>query len=83
VLAASRACAQAYRVGVRAWGIQFHAEVDGEAIDGWLASGADRDDARAVQLDADAERERTWREIADWTDLGRRLCGRFLELAGR
>jgi GMP synthase (glutamine-hydrolysing) len=83
VLAVSPACAQVYRVGERAWGIQFHAEVDGAAIEGWLASGADGDDARAVQLDADAERERTWREIADWTDLGRRLCERFLELAAR
>jgi GMP synthase (glutamine-hydrolysing) len=81
VLAVNPACAQAYRVGVRAWGIQFHAEVDAAAIEHWLDDGQDDDDAREVGLDIEAERRRTWREIAAWNDLGRALCGRFLELA--
>ena len=81
VLAVSPACAQAYRVGERAWGIQFHAEVDSAAVEYWLDDGADGEDVREVSLDIEAERQRTWREIADWTDLGRTLCARFLEVA--
>ena len=81
VLAVSPACAQAYRVGDRAWGIQFHAEVDSAAIEHWLDDGADGEDVREVSLDIEAERQRTWREIAAWSDLGRALCGRFLEVA--
>jgi GMP synthase (glutamine-hydrolysing) len=81
VLAVNPACAQAYRVAERAWGIQFHAEVDSAAIEQWLDDGADGEDAREIGLDAVGVRERTWREIAAWNDLGRGLCGRFLELA--
>jgi GMP synthase-like glutamine amidotransferase len=81
VLAVSPACAQAYRVGERAWGIQFHAEVDSAAIEYWLDDGADGEDVREVSLDIEAERQRTWREIAAWNDLGRALCSRFLEVA--
>ena len=81
VLAVNPFCAQAYRVAERAWGIQFHAEVDSAAIEKWLDDGADGEDAREAGLDPDAERERTWREIAAWNELGRGLCGRFLEVA--
>jgi GMP synthase (glutamine-hydrolysing) len=81
VLAVSEACAQAYRVGERAWGIQFHAEVDSAAIEHWLDDGADGEDVREVGLDIEAERQRTWREIAAWNDFGRALCGRFLDVA--
>ena len=83
VLAANAACAQAYRVGERAWGIQFHAEVDGATVEHWLDDGKDDDDVREAQVDIEAVRERTAREIAGWTRIGRGLCARFLELAGR
>jgi GMP synthase-like glutamine amidotransferase len=81
VLAVSPACAQAYRIGARAWGIQFHAEVNQASIEYWLDDGGDDEDAREVNLDVDDVRERTIREIADWTDFGRGLCTRFLEAA--
>ena len=81
VLAANAACAQAYRVAERAWGIQFHAEVDAATIDHWLDDGQDQEDVREVALDIDAVRERTCSEIGAWTELGRRLCARFLEVA--
>jgi GMP synthase (glutamine-hydrolysing) len=81
VLAVSPACAQAYRVGARAWGIQFHAEVDSAAIEYWLDDGADGEDVREVSLDVEAERERTRREIAAWNDFGRGLCARFIDVA--
>ena len=46
----------AFRAGERAWGIQFHPEVDGPALDGWYASyaswlveaGVPEPDARAA-----------------------------------
>jgi GMP synthase (glutamine-hydrolysing) len=81
LLAVGRGCAQAYRVGERAWGIQFHAEVDTATIDYWLDDGKDGEDVREVGLDIDAVRERTRREIGGWNALGRNLCGRFLALA--
>jgi GMP synthase (glutamine-hydrolysing) len=81
VLAVNPACAQAYRVAERAWGIQFHAEVDAATIEHWLDDGKDGDDVREVNLDLDAVRERTRREIEGWNELGRRICTRFLELA--
>jgi GMP synthase-like glutamine amidotransferase len=81
VLALNPACAQAYRVGHRAWGIQFHAEVNAAAIEYWLDDGADGDDVREVGLDIEAVRERTRREISAWSDFGRTLCSRFLEVA--
>jgi GMP synthase-like glutamine amidotransferase len=81
VLAENPACAQAYRVADRAWGIQFHAEVDAATIEHWLDDGKDDEDVREVALDIDAVRERTRHGIAAWNELGRGLCTRFLELA--
>ena len=83
VLAVGAACAQAYRVGEHAWGIQFHAEVDAATIEHWLDDGKDDDDVREAQLDIEAVRERTGREISGWNRIGRGLCARFLELAAR
>jgi GMP synthase-like glutamine amidotransferase len=82
VLAVNPACAQAYQVAERAWGIQFHAEVDTATVEHWLDDGKDDEDVREVHLDIDAVRERTQREIRAWNELGRGLCARFLELAG-
>jgi GMP synthase-like glutamine amidotransferase len=81
VLAVNPSCAQAFRVGERAWGIQFHAEVDSAAIEHWLDDGAGGEDVREVGLDIEAERERTRREIAAWNDFGRALITRFVEAA--
>jgi GMP synthase (glutamine-hydrolysing) len=81
VLARNPACAQAYRLGDRAWGVQFHPEVTSEIVSDWLAADSDKEDAVEAGLDPDAVRERTSTEIAAWNELGRRLCGRFLELA--
>ena len=83
VLAASPTCAQAFRVAERAWGIQFHAEVDSATIEHWLVDGQDDEDVREVNLDLDAVRARTRREIGGWSELGRSLCTRFMELAER
>lgn len=61
---------QAYRVGDSAWGVQFHAEVTREIVEGWLAS--DRT-GRRIDL---APMER-------WARVGRALADRFLDVAAR
>jgi GMP synthase (glutamine-hydrolysing) len=79
-LAASQRCAQAFRSGERAWGIQFHAEVtlaDFESwIDGHLATGE-------IDGPPDAEgfRAATRDHIVGWNSLGRDLFARFLAQA--
>ena len=41
-LARSPVCTQAFRLGSRVWGIQFHAEITGEQIESWIGGGAGR-----------------------------------------
>jgi GMP synthase-like glutamine amidotransferase len=76
-LASDPACLQAYRAGETAWGIQFHAEVTRESVDDWFRSSKPPD----APLDLPALRWETEEKIAAWNELGRGLCGRFLELA--
>ncbi len=75
-LAWSERCLQAFRVGDRAWGIQFHAEVTGEDFESWLDTSAD------APRNGDALRAQTRERIAGWNDLGRGLCERFLQAVG-
>ena len=72
-LARSPVCTQAFRLGDRAWGIQFHAEVTGAEAQSWIE---DEPDACSPGL-AEETRER----IGDWSALGRDLCGAFLAVA--
>ena len=70
-LAATRAYPhQAFRVGERAYGLQFHVEVDGPLAAGWaphLPAGVALDPLR----------------LAEVTATGRRVLGRFAELVTR
>jgi GMP synthase-like glutamine amidotransferase len=77
VLARSAICDQAYRVGERAWGIQFHAEVTPASAFRWIEKEREGDEASAS--DPDALRQETERRIDDWNRLGRELCGRFID----
>jgi GMP synthase-like glutamine amidotransferase len=77
-LAASPLCTQAFRLGERVWGIQFHAEVTGEQIESWVD-----EDASEVPVGRDALMAQTKERIEDWNELGRRLCSSFLEVADR
>lgn len=81
VLARSEQCAQAFRIGEAAWGIQFHAEVSTADAAKWIAEWRTDPDAVRIGLDADALREETQVELTAWHDLGRGLAGRFLEAA--
>jgi GMP synthase-like glutamine amidotransferase len=73
-LARSAVCTQAFRLNGSV-GIQFHAEVTREMLESWLAE--DPDDV----ADPDTMRRDTDVHIAQWNDLGRRLCRAFLESA--
>jgi len=77
-LARSPVCTQAFRLGDRAWGIQFHAEVTQEQIESW----ADEDESE-LPMSRDELVEQTRERIADWNELGRGLCASFLEVADR
>jgi GMP synthase (glutamine-hydrolysing) len=76
-LARSRVCTQAFRLGENAWGVQFHPEVTLAQVQDWLA------DREEVPVDFDALLEETRARIDEWNDLGRRLCGAFVEVAER
>jgi GMP synthase-like glutamine amidotransferase len=77
-LARSRVCTQAFRLGESAWGVQFHPEVTAEQVEGWIA-----EDAHELPVPAGDFAAETARRIADWNELGRKLCAGFLEVAAR
>jgi GMP synthase (glutamine-hydrolysing) len=76
-LARSPACTQAFRLGEACWGVQFHPEVTQTQLDGWIADGSD------PPPDPDRLRAETAEKIARWNELGRTLCGAFLDAAER
>jgi GMP synthase (glutamine-hydrolysing) len=78
-LARSEVCLQGYRIGDRAWGIQFHAEVSRADAGAWIDDYESDEDAVRLALDPDALRRLTDRAIDAWNDLGRALCERFLD----
>jgi len=84
VLATSDSCVQAFRIGDRGWGIQFHAEVTSTDALGWIRDYATTDpDAIRLGIDQGTLRAQTRERIAAWNELGRGLCTRFLTAAKR
>jgi GMP synthase (glutamine-hydrolysing) len=77
-LARSARCNQAFRLGETAWGVQFHPEVTLEIVRSWLG-----DDDFPHDFDRNAFDAETERRIGDWNELGRALCGSFVEIAER
>jgi GMP synthase (glutamine-hydrolysing) len=61
---------QAYRIGDTAWGIQFHAEVTREIVEGWVASNGGRPTFDLAPME-------------QWAQAGRALADRFLDVAAR
>jgi GMP synthase (glutamine-hydrolysing) len=76
-LARNDRCLQGFRVG-SAWGIQFHPEVTPEDLDEWLRTADPKEDG---PIDVEALRAESEQRIGAWNELGRELCGRFLEVA--
>ena len=81
ILARSAICPQAYRIGDRVWGIQFHAEVTAPNLSHWIDDYRSDEDAVRIGVDPVKLRRETEPRIGDWNRLGRELCGRFLDAA--
>lgn len=80
-LARSPVSLQAFRIRERAWGIQFHAEVTkGHAL-AWAAHYSSDPDAVRVGIDPAELSSSIHEHIDAWNQLGRGLCGRFLDVA--
>jgi GMP synthase-like glutamine amidotransferase len=79
-LARSPACVQGFRAGC-AWAIQFHAEVTAADAQAWTADYRSDPDAVAIGLDPQALAAEIDQRIGAWNELGRALCGRFVEWA--
>lgn len=82
-LARTPVCAQAFRVGETAWGIQFHAEVSVADVEHWIDEYREAEDGDRAAVDPEALRAQTLPRMAAWNDLGRELCGRFLAAVAR
>jgi GMP synthase (glutamine-hydrolysing) len=66
---------QAYRIGDRVWGVQFHPEVTAAQVEDFI-------DRRSDELRDPAQfRAESVEHIGSWNELGRALCGGFLEAA--
>jgi len=83
VLARSPVCAQAYRLGERAWGIQFHAEVSAADAAHWIEQYHVDPDAVRLGIEPAVLGPVTSARIGAWNELGRRLCERFLAAVSR
>jgi len=77
-LARNEAATQAFRLGEKTWGLQFHIEVTEEQVESWVD-----EDEREVPHGREALLGETRDKIAEWNELGRKLCGAFLECAER
>jgi GMP synthase-like glutamine amidotransferase len=71
---------QAFRMGERAWGVQFHPEARHDQVAGWWRAALEEGSALPAPLDRlEAE---LGRKLPAWQELGRRLCRAFLATAG-
>jgi GMP synthase-like glutamine amidotransferase len=77
-LASSDAARQAYRLGDRVWGIQFHAEVDRTMLDHWLREGREELPKPVEEIRAETDRY-----LPTWNEQGLALCHAFLDEATR
>jgi len=75
LLADNEAARQAYRLGERTWGVQFHPEVTRHMLDHWFVAG------EAELPDPDRIRRETDALLGTWNHQGRLLCGAFLDYA--
>jgi GMP synthase (glutamine-hydrolysing) len=77
LLAENDAANQGFRLGERAWGVQFHPEVTRHMLDFWFVEGeAELPDPALVRRETDAF-------LGQWNEHGRRLCGAFLDHVAR
>jgi GMP synthase (glutamine-hydrolysing) len=77
-LASSRLARQAFRLGDRTWGIQFHAEITRDMLELWIAEGATELPKTVDEVAAETDVL-----LARWNEQGRALCTAFLDVAER
>jgi GMP synthase-like glutamine amidotransferase len=82
ILAESPVCAQAFRIGETAWGIQFHSEVSAADAARWTDDYAADPDAVRIGINPERLHAENAPRIAAWNELGRAMCARFLDAAG-
>ena len=71
LLARNAACAQGFRIGEAAWGVQFHPEVTGEMLEAWRAQS----DGSAPPVSLEP--------VGRWNELGCKLANAFFDQASR
>lgn len=81
ILARNDLCAQAFRVGESAWGIQFHAEVSAAIVNRWIDEYHTDPDALRIGIEPGPLHTETAEKLDRWNDIGRGICRRFLEAA--
>jgi GMP synthase-like glutamine amidotransferase len=79
-LARSPVCLQAFRVGERAWGVQWHPEVTAETVMAWGRGYPPEREGVALRVDLDELQADVQRRIAATNEQGRELCRRFAAL---
>lgn len=80
-LARSDVSLQAARIGELAWAIQFHPEVSAADALHWIDDYGSDADAVRIGVDPTALALETEAKIGAFNDLGRALCGRWLDVA--
>ncbi len=80
-LARSETCLQAARIGEAAWALQFHPEVSAADALHWAADFEADPDAVRIGLDPTALALEIEAKITAFNQLGRELCGRWLDVA--
>ena len=78
VLARSDCCTQAFRLGDAVWGLQFHPEITRPIVESWVAEAADEVPGTAEDFLAAYDEG-----AGQWAEIGRALCGNFVEAAER
>ena len=66
---------QAFRIGERAWGVQFHPEARKEQVVAWWSDG------RALPKPLPELEQELDAKLPAWSELGRRVCLAFLDAA--
>jgi GMP synthase (glutamine-hydrolysing) len=80
-LARSPVCLQAFRVGDRAWGLQWHPEVTGETAMQWAATAVPASGGVPVEIDLTRLQADVGSQMQQANREGRALCRKFLALA--
>ena len=81
VLACSAVCPQAFRIGERAWGVQFHPEVTPDIVRGWTLDYGSDPDAVAAGVVPEAALAEAERRLPEWMAIGAELFDAFLDAA--